>query len=271
MNKFQFLFVLTSLVAFASKGYGQMLNFNIIDKIKFIAVYDYKAVVDLTDKSFVFKDEMHLQVGYRNSRFVSAGVLHFDSLALKSQSIQIFMEEAANSLADIVNFSQVYKNTENRKVTLTGRLDFYTSFKTSEPMNQFSWVIKNEKTSYLGYTVQKATTSYGCRTWEALFAPGIPVSEGPYKFHGLPGLILKVMDTEGHYSFELRALYHAQSEANLYDTEDFNFVKLTRTDWMRILKNPLPFFPEHIKDHSRPRSTLLKVMQPKNPIELCAD
>ncbi len=43
-----------------------------------------------------------------------------------------------------------------------------------------------------GYSCQKATADYGGRHWTAWFASDIAVSEGPYYFHGLPGLILKI-------------------------------------------------------------------------------
>jgi len=52
-----------------------------------------------------------------------------------------------------------------------------------------------------GYSCQKATADYGGRHWTAWFASDIAVSEGPYYFHGLPGLILKVEDDTKSYSF----------------------------------------------------------------------
>ncbi|MEJ7664771.1 MAG: GLPGLI family protein [Hymenobacter sp.] len=41
---------------------------------------------------------------------------------------------------------------------------------------------------------------------EAWFTREVPVGDGPYKFYGLPGLIVKVRDTRGHYDFELTQL-----------------------------------------------------------------
>ena len=38
----------------------------------------------------------------------------------------------------------------------------------------------------------------------AWFTTEIPVQDGPYKFSGLPGLIVKVEDTKGDYSFDLK-------------------------------------------------------------------
>lgn len=48
---------------------------------------------------------------------------------------------------------------------------------------------------------EKATTVFRGRTYEAWFTPDIPVSDGPWKFSGLPGLILEVHDSKNHYVF----------------------------------------------------------------------
>jgi GLPGLI family protein len=53
------------------------------------------------------------------------------------------------------------------------------------------------------YQTQKAETKFGGRTWYAWFTQQVPLQDGPYKFSGLPGLIVKVQDAKGDYSFDL--------------------------------------------------------------------
>ena len=79
-------------------------------------------------------------------------------------------------------------------------------FQYQEPTPLFRWEIKPARQIIAGYECQQAFTAFGGRVWEAWFARDVPVSEGPYKFYGLPGLILKVRDTHGHYVFELLSL-----------------------------------------------------------------
>ena len=71
----------------------------------------------------------------------------------------------------------------------------------AEKMPKMSWTIEKETKSILGHTVQRATTSFRGRNYEAWFAQDIPIPDGPYKFHGLPGLILEVASKEGKYHF----------------------------------------------------------------------
>ncbi|MBQ9711993.1 MAG: GLPGLI family protein [Bacteroidales bacterium] len=58
----------------------------------------------------------------------------------------------------------------------------------------------------LGYRCMKASTFYGGRHYTAYFTPEIPISDGPWKFHGLPGMILKVSDDEGDFTYEAISL-----------------------------------------------------------------
>lgn len=65
------------------------------------------------------------------------------------------------------------------------------------------WNISNEKQKIGEYNTQKANAFFGGRNWEAWFSTDIPFQDGPYKFSGLPGLIVKVEDDQKNYSWVL--------------------------------------------------------------------
>lgn len=65
------------------------------------------------------------------------------------------------------------------------------------------WEITNTKDNQNGYPAQKAVVSFGGRVWTAWFTKDISISDGPYKFYGLPGLIVKLEDDKGDYKFDL--------------------------------------------------------------------
>lgn len=69
---------------------------------------------------------------------------------------------------------------------------------------KMNWQISNEKAKIGSYNTQKATTEFGGRKWNAWFSSDIPLQDGPYKFHGLPGLIVKIEDDGNNYSWELK-------------------------------------------------------------------
>ena len=69
---------------------------------------------------------------------------------------------------------------------------------------KFNWKIDTQKEKIGAYNAQKATTEYVGRKWTAWFTADIPLQDGPFKFHGLPGLIVKVTDDGNNYSWELK-------------------------------------------------------------------
>ncbi|QQQ27155.1 GLPGLI family protein [Chryseobacterium indoltheticum] len=70
--------------------------------------------------------------------------------------------------------------------------------------NVFDWKISGEKAKIGEYNAQKASTTFGGRNWIAWFTTDVPFQDGPYKFKGLPGLIVKVEDDAKNYSWELK-------------------------------------------------------------------
>ncbi|MBT2621617.1 GLPGLI family protein [Chryseobacterium sp. ISL-6] len=65
------------------------------------------------------------------------------------------------------------------------------------------WQVTEETEQQNGYKAQKATANFGGRVWTGWFTKEINISDGPYKFSGLPGLIVKLEDDKGDYKFEL--------------------------------------------------------------------
>ncbi len=68
---------------------------------------------------------------------------------------------------------------------------------------KLNWEIKPEKKKIGEYNTQKAICDYGGRKWEAWFSTDFPFQDGPYKFFGLPGLIIKINDYNNDYTWVL--------------------------------------------------------------------
>ncbi|MBO3099203.1 GLPGLI family protein [Gelidibacter pelagius] len=75
-----------------------------------------------------------------------------------------------------------------------------------EPAKMDTWEINEDTKEFMGYTVQKATIDFAGRSYEAWFTMEIPIPNGPYVFHGLPGLIVELHDTHNHYHFTMLGL-----------------------------------------------------------------
>lgn len=96
----------------------------------------------------------------------------------------------------------------------------------SEPLSEISWeIVSDSIKNILGFECIKATTDYHGRQWIAWFAPEIPVQDGPWKLHGLPGLIMEgnggdgisIVATEvGTTYMDVPSVY----SKNLYEKQD---------------------------------------------------
>lgn len=66
-----------------------------------------------------------------------------------------------------------------------------------------NWKLITESKVINTINCKKAEVTFKGRNWIAWYSPEIPLPYGPYKFSGLPGLIVKVTDDKGDYDFEL--------------------------------------------------------------------
>lgn len=71
----------------------------------------------------------------------------------------------------------------------------------TEPLEEMQWTLVEDSTAtVLGYECVMAETEYHGRHWKAWFTPEVPMPFGPWKLHGLPGLILKA-EADGGFSY----------------------------------------------------------------------
>jgi len=72
-----------------------------------------------------------------------------------------------------------------------------------ENINLIDWKIESEsKKEILGYNCVRATGDFRGRKYEAYFTPELFQRGGPWKFDGLPGIVLSVSSLDGYYKIE---------------------------------------------------------------------
>jgi len=96
----------------------------------------------------------------------------------------------------------VYKDFSTKVLQLS---DFIEGkiYLIKDTVANFRWSLTKEKKKILNYTCTRATTTFRGRQYEAWFTDAISIPNGPWKFCGLPGLIVSVNDIEGKYKYEL--------------------------------------------------------------------
>jgi GLPGLI family protein len=244
--------------------------------LKAEAVYALEFRMDSTDLGRVRKTRNVLSIG--------DGVSVFECIVLKETRdfVRSLDPNLPNSLQQFTEFTRgrnsifnplVVKHTKEQTITITDRI-LFDSYKYTEPIGFLNWKITGNEKTIMGYKVQEATTTYGCRDWVAWFTPEIPISDGPYKFHGLPGLIVYVSDTKNHYSFQLESIEFPDKKSLIEIPKD----NPVQTTFHRFVKtrierntNPDAIIANLTSDpHTRAVATS-NAARRNNFIELCAD
>lgn len=142
----------------------------------------------------------------------------------------------------------------------------------------FSWLITGRKKIISGYETQLATCLFRGRSYEAWFAPSIPISAGPNLFGGLPGLILELRSVDGDHHFRLDALQ--KRSADIVEWKVRLVKEVSRPQFrdycQRLHKHPMQTFksngqrvyPQNEQGGFLSEAEALDWQIPYNPIEL---
>lgn len=164
-------------------------------------IYEYKFVTDSTNKNNADQDIMYLDIAKKGSKFYSKKLFIADSI--REDRIAKGMRDFSGIDYGKISFS-VEKSYPDYKILFFNPLevDYY---KVTDH-RKMDWKILPEKEKIGEFNAQKATTDFAGRQWTAWFVPDLPIQDGPYKFHGLPGMIIKIEDKTQSHSFVLKGI-----------------------------------------------------------------
>lgn len=182
----------------------------------------YKAqTIKLTAQKKI-KDVIRLEIGKKLSKSYSYGTCQYDSAQAtpdfldklvgavkesRQQGGKDWLNRAFAPFPTLRETAMVYKNYPKGKMTVLDRID-KTEYRYQDKLNSQEWQLQTDTMTIMGYLCQKAVCEWRGREYEAWFAPDIPVSEGPLKFGGLPGLIMKLGDSLQEWTYEIDGIQY---------------------------------------------------------------
>ena len=209
-----------------------------------------------SDKDFFFRDTLTLDIGSQMSRYYDErkikedsifGSILFDFGVDKIKSISILKNAEPDlfdrSLGDTyVNNTyngtseQIYKNRKNGNIILLNTAGAISNerYKGVDPVGTLNWTIEPDTAVFFNYSCQKASLRFRGRNYEAWFTPQIPINDGPWKFFGLPGLILKVKDTDEQFDFECIGLEYLNTPYSI-KIPDYKYFECNRKDYVKVM------------------------------------
>lgn len=258
---------------------GRIFRQDSIDQKVLTVQYDMEALTDLSKPDQPIKETMRLDIGRKSSRFYSY------TAAVRDSVLKADMNNGA-STETISQHAKQYKSVwseqtfkdypEEHVTTLDEIAGDISRLRCEEKEEKPEWKLSTDTLTLLGYRCTRATTQFKGRQWTAWFTPDIPVSEGPWKLCGLPGMILKAEDAEGHYRFAANGIEQCRNTAPIiFGGKDYESVSRKQynkvherffADPMGFITGSMPNVKITIKDeHGQPAKNPKDM--PYNPIE----
>lgn len=237
----------------------------LLEKANLGLYYLFTQQVTIYGKPVIVNDTLLLAIGNTTSVFLDPYYKYNLEVArkarisrsLKTRKVET-THEWVDDLLDYINATsdyveenigdpvQIYKDRSKGTVTSVYNA-FVDNFLTVQKPTEFQyWQMTEETDTVFGYLCQKAVIDYGGRNYSAWFTTEIPINDGPWKFHSLPGLILKVSDNEGY--FQYLAIGLQQYEGNVEIMQDkVEYEKVSLGDFNKFIsaekgKNRVSFY-----------------------------
>ncbi len=177
-------------------------------------IYNRKQITDTTLRNNrFFVDDVLLRIGNNKSLFCGVRKLWEDSIskvdyATYSNLLKTSYEKDPKNFFFLGGkyWSYIYKD---KRVNEVIECDYFnlTHWRYKEQLQTPIWITTDSVKNCLGYDCLMATTVFKGREWIVWFTPEIPLSDGPWKLCGLPGLILEAYDVNHDYEFIPKAIY----------------------------------------------------------------
>ena len=216
-----------------------------------------------------------VQIGKNVIKDFSEIVFYYDSLATEcdKKGLQSSTNPNVTYPCEVYIYYRMKRTNEKYRMILNAGVLCYDS-----KWFDSKWIYsEDEPMDIFGYRCNKATVNFAGRDYTAWYTLDVPASFGPYKFRGLPGLIVKLEETNGMYIWEMISLsrctsciynYHYELEQQCNAETAAKTIKRMMTTPLTFLKSVGTKFYVKKSDGSFSNEVKAETPLPYEPIEL---
>ncbi|MEA5405470.1 GLPGLI family protein [Arcicella sp. DC2W] len=146
----------------------------------------------LPNFSFCQNLNIEFAVKYKNSSYRNELII--------GDSITLWKDMPSEESTNVLDKAFFVKNHFNKTIYLSDFI-FNKTFYVKDSLNNMKWELTNGTKIVLNQKCNAAITHFRGRKYIVYYAVNLPYSNGPWKFGGLPGLILEVKSDDDLYQF----------------------------------------------------------------------
>ncbi|CDS93016.1 conserved exported hypothetical protein [Sphingobacterium sp. PM2-P1-29] len=173
-------------------------------KITYAVSLSYKKGVPKNyDGTLFFDDQKSVFVYDKNTNQGEVREERYDG----GQSIRVISKGRITDNIGLIVYSDFGHGKMVERNMIQGR-----PFIIADTLRNIQWTLENGTKEIEGIKCQKAKGTVHGREYEVWFATNIPLSYGPWKLQGLPGLIMQANSTDGEINFEVKSIKQLADE-----------------------------------------------------------
>lgn len=247
------LFTFGTNVIFAQTG--DETEKRVSDSVSFIVLYEFTQRSEKDREPIAIVDTMELEIGHNWSVYKEWNIAFKDSLLKNTRSdidsrrqvvthygtYDEFISNSSNRGSISLwggswETASLYKDRSNNKIIIIDEIDKVGLLKSEDHVSQ-EWEISTDTSNIQGYLCHKAVTSFRGREYTAWFTLEIPINDGPWKFYGLPGLIVEVQDKEEIFKIRLIGFERADNNHYIALDETTKYDECTLEQYNKLKRN----------------------------------
>lgn len=234
------IFIIILCLTFSMVGQNNSGRFvklghqTMIDRSFMECVYEHFVYDPIADKSQC--EDWILEIGHKASRYGYYNKYQLDSLFAVDYPKGVTMHDfdQATKRLGRPRTTESFKSFGENKFSHYESI-FMDQYCYEESIPVINWhLIADETEEVCGYQCKKAVAEFRGRTWTAWYAEAIQIDNGPWKFGGLPGLILKVEDSKKEHIFE--AIQIRKSNKKIFAKVSSSEIKTDRKSFNRMMR-----------------------------------
>lgn len=242
-----------ALMFLASAGVVLSQNHTVLEPAVLECRYLDLRMEDTLSRSMI-ADTMILQVGrqatafFSKDRFTADSVLCTPNGSIKWINLGVQYNKEGRLQDWLSNDVQYYYWNYPEPGLMTVRSGFDGGVEYTETLS-LPWEFRDSVKTVLGYECHLAEVDFRGRHWSVWYTLEVPISAGPWKLQGLPGLVCEAYDEKGHYSYQLVSLTPAAGQAVLLHTWKRAYKKRTREEIFQAYVRQDELLQENIRQN----------------------